>query len=883
MDTNTENSQRVQPETGKVTSSQERARTPREPSWLQLALIGLAIVTLILGGLAFWFAVGMRRLEATAVQQQAALATLQAQIAAEATQAATAQIAAQATVQSSMQTAAAKLAEEQAKSAAYSRIVRANQLANNALLELDRRPQAALLLAVEALRIQRESGETPLPESVQRLRSILGATGGVPLVAEEVTSALAVSSDERYVATGDEAGAVRVWDLREPTAPPRRGEGHTGPVFSVVFGPGEVVYSAGEDGTLRRWTFDSKASAGTLLTGAIMVPALEGRSALYVAALAPDGSQLAAAGEDGVVLLLPLATSRSQPTQLDGHTGAVNTLAYSPDGRLLATAGNDGTIRLWNTADGEEQAVLTAPEGATQGAFIHIVQFSSDGRWLASGSNNGEVRLWRVPDRSGRESDEMAPQQSSIPLRGHESAVYVLSFSPDGSFLASADERGAVRLWNVAQPEDSTLLGRHSANVRGLAFAEGAFGPILVSAGYDGQVRLWNYRSPDESPVVVRGHDAVINLLAAPAGGATNLLVTAGYDRSLRVWHTDSPFAEPQQVLSALPAVTDVADVAADATSTLLAAYAEASPVIRVWNTADGSLRFELAHGDAPVSALAFSPSRSVLWAGGTDGQVVAWDMEHGVMLRAIAASDSAVSTMAEKLDGTVLAVGDENGVIRLWDTADGSLRRELAGHAGPVRGVAFSADGKMLVSGGSGAGALRLWDLETGAERQVLEGPPDGLLDVAVQPNGPWLVGAGSDGAVWVWNADALAFEPARLTRHTNEVNAVNFSADGQVLASAGADGAVYLWSTSNPSAEPHSLGGQRDSVNGISFAPSGAWVASGSADGTIRRWSLTLEALIAEACRTAGRNFTLEEWTQYFPTDVSNYRKTCPGLPGP
>jgi len=58
---------------------------------------------------------------------------------------------------------------------------------------------------------------------------------------------------------------------------------------------------------------------------------------------------------------------------------------------------------------------------------------------------------------------------------------------------------------------------------------------------------------------------------------------------------------------------------------------------------------------------------------------------------------------------------------------------------------------------------------------------------------------------------------------------------------------------------------------------------VVTAGSDGAIRRWSLNTEMLIDEACRTAGRNLTLEEWTQYFPTGVDQYRKTCPLLPGP
>jgi WD40 repeat protein len=472
---------------------------------------------------------------------------------------------------------------------------------------------------------------------------------------------------------------------------------------------------------------------------------------------------------------------------------------------------------------------------------------------------------------------------TSIPLPGHKLAVNALSFAPDGRWLASADDGGEVRLWNVAQPDDNSLLGRHAGNVRGLAFAQGESGPVLVSTGYDRQVRLWDYRNPDAEAIVVRGHDDAINLLAAPMTSGdepADMLITASYDGYLRVWHTMSPFAEPQQVL---PVGSPVGDVAVSSDGLQLASYTLDDATIRLWDTRTGVKSLALAGGDAPVSAISYSPRRAVLWAGGKDGGISAWDTQEGVLLRHWRGSDDSISTVTESPDGSLLASGGEDGMIRLWESKSGDLVRELAGHTGSITGLAFTADGKSLVSGGMGLGTMRIWDVVTGAERQVLQGPAEGLLDVAVQPHGPWLVGAGRDGAVWVWNADALAFEPARLSRHGTEVNAVNFSADGQVLASAGSDGAVYLWSTVNPSDEPDALAGRGSSVNGVSFAPAGTWLASGSADGTIRRWSLNVDDLIDEACHTAGRNFTLDEWTQYFPTDVSSYRKTCPDLPGP
>jgi len=57
--------------------------------------------------------------------------------------------------------------------------------------------------------------------------------------------------------------------------------------------------------------------------------------------------------------------------------------------------------------------------------------------------------------------------------------------------------------------------------------------------------------------------------------------------------------------------------------------------------------------------------------------------------------------------------------------------------------------------------------------------------------------------------------------------------------------------------------------------FSSDGRWLIVGGADGMARFWALLPESLIELACRTAGRNFTPEEWQQYFPTD--KHSPTC------
>ena len=149
------------------------------------------------------------------------------------------------------------------------------------------------------------------------------------------------------------------------------------------------------------------------------------------------------------------------------------------------------------------------------------MSFSPDGTLLASGSWDQTIKLWDVTTR-----------ERIATLEGHRSEVAAVSFSPDGTLLASGSWDGTIRLWGVTTRERIATLGGHRTWVNAVSFSPD--GTLLASGSWDQTIKLWDVATQTEV-ATLEGHAHGVTSVAFSAPDGT-LLATGGQDGMVILW-----------------------------------------------------------------------------------------------------------------------------------------------------------------------------------------------------------------------------------------------------------------------------------------------------------------------------------------------------------
>jgi WD40 repeat protein len=254
-------------------------------------------------------------------------------------------------------------------------------------------------------------------------------------------------------------------------------DAHEGAVSTLALSDdGSTVATGGADKTVKLW----KIGVGK----AVLQRTLQTPAAVGAVAFSPDGQTVAGGSADSTVRLWSVGNGRLLKA-LSGHLGPIETLAFSPDGDLLAVGARENTsvfpsgeVQVWHIASGRLKQKLPKMQSACTD-----LTYSKSGL-LATAGGRYYIDIWK---QQGGTYDYA---RTFIDLWGRNVAI---AFSPDGKYLAAANDDGSLRVWNLANPSPVPLWIIHTTTpLSALDFAPDS--QRLVTGNSAGQLRLWSAR-----------------------------------------------------------------------------------------------------------------------------------------------------------------------------------------------------------------------------------------------------------------------------------------------------------------------------------------------------------------------------------------------------
>ncbi len=553
---------------------------------------------------------------------------------------------------------------------------------------------------------------------------------------------MGATRDLARVATGDNKGNVKVWDLVHGKLL-AEWKLNTRSASALAFDPtGERLAAAGVDYDVVVY----EAKSGRELR--------RGKVEAWIRALryTHDGKGILVATDKALHLVDAESLSEIWKAVPGGQLLALD---LSADGKRVAVGGRTAATTVYDVATGEKLSEHRGLEGR-----IESVAVSADGVRVAAAADRA-ITLWDGTNPKGRS------------VAGGSLAI---SLSPDGAILYVATSHALSR-FDAATGE--ALRGGLGGPVSSVVFNPRGTQLAVIARE---SIAIWNI----EKPISVRTLAQRLTTHAAfDSSGKT--LATGTVTGKVVLWNTSTGKAT-RSFSTELGAVAAVAFSPDD--SRLAAAGKKG---IEIWSTATWRLERSLEAEVSQLGGLAFGPGGRLAALNGPYN-VTVWDAATGATKDDQKLVSIVPRTIVFRGDGALVIAGSY-GFLAIRDVDAEKNIQILSKRGYAFTKATFARNGEWLLAVQAGFKTepmVRFWNGKTGQPLRGVEMEGNWVRAIGINPDGTRLVAGRADGTLTLWDVGTGKVLGHALS--SADGNWAAISADGEVDGSTGRNGGHTL-----------------------------------------------------------------------------------------
>lgn len=662
-------------------------------------------------------------------------------------------------------------------------------------------------------------------------------------VSIEMTEAisLALTSDDKILATGHTDGTIRLWDFDDIQIIGII-KYHKGPVTCLLFDPSNTLLISGSsDSLISCWNISDCKTQFILSSHKKEITSLS---------LSLSGHNLISCSQDCLLKIWDLQTT-IEIFSMQSYTPIIEA-CFSYCEKYFLTTSIDNKIRIWNLATKKEEFCLAGHTNRVKKLIVMV-----NNKYIISGSYDKSIRFWDFYNKT----------EISV-LKSHTGHIRDLVLTPDERLLISSGDDGFIIIWDVINKYLQTMSKIHVGKVCKILLTNSL--DYIISTSDDKHIKLWSFNNKTIEVYIQKSYDNITAVclsansrLAIFAIGACavvvydieenvekyyfeghsqivkcldfseegNVIGSGSVDMSVKIWNLDDEDLE-----CSLEGHNDIVTAVRFVLNAKFLLSCSFDGVIKMWNLLSQTEVYCFVRHADHINCMDVAVEKKLIFSGSSDKTVKIWNMNdrkidvtytennHSVASIAVSSKEnyavwsslniiviwsinnkSVVYKFCDMLEQEVKKVlissssdliftcSSEN-IIRKWDF---SSRTKIASlkttNEGAYRSLIFSFDKTLLISGKEN-GEIKIWDTRSKKVKYFFYGHSGQVRALAATKNNNYCISGSEDKLIKIWNLNKNRLSNT-LTGHNSEIWSLSFIKNDSAILSSSLDSYIKIW----------------------------------------------------------------------------------------